>query len=92
MKTRTFLHTPALDLSILRIEKTVHFQDICFIDWFVFGDFIKKIVRFGMPCRLVDITKRLAAYGETVFNDDFCFAFRQRIALQGVACVGSPTR
>ena len=32
----------------LRIEETMHLQDICFINWFVFGDIIKKVVRFGM--------------------------------------------
>ncbi|MBR5838699.1 MAG: hypothetical protein IKZ84_09160 [Victivallales bacterium] len=32
----------------LRIEETMHLQDICFNDWFVFRDVIKKVVRFGM--------------------------------------------
>ena len=61
-RNAVLLLLPILIVSYLRIEKTVHLQDICFIDWFVFGDFIKKVVRFGMPGRLVDITKWFATY------------------------------
>ena len=56
----------------------------------VLRQLIQKVIRLGMSRRLIDILKRLAADGEPVLDDDFCLAFRKRVAFECIAGVSKP--
>ena len=46
----------------------MEFENDCFINRFVFGDFIEEIICFGVACCLIDILQWLSGDGKAIFD------------------------
>ena len=64
------------------------FQDIGNFQLLVCCHQLQVIVGFRVAERLVDIAKRFSLNGQAVFNHNFRFGFRQRVAFQCVTGIG----